>query len=203
MTGLPISLTICWAGDSDDCMYGLSALDVIILLALAGGAITGVMRGFVQEVLSLGALIVALFALRILHQPATEWLTPTIGTETGASVLAFALIMGVIWGGGKFAAVQIGSRTRSSLIGPVDRLLGGGFGLLKALLIASALFMLVNLAYDVVFSASAERPEWMSKSRTYPLMRATSAILSDVAAERIRDRADPPPTAPLPDAPGG
>ena len=202
MTGLPISLTICWAGDSDDCMYGLSALDVIILLALAGGAITGVMRGFVQEVLSLGALIVALFALRILHQPATEWLTPTIGTETGASVLAFALIMGVIWGGGKFAAVQIGSRTRSSLIGPVDRLLGGGFGLLKALLIASALFMLVNLAYDLVFSADADRPTWMSDSRTYPLMRATSAILSDVAAERLKDRDEPMPNSPVPATPG-
>lgn len=183
-------------------MYGLTALDIIILLALAGGAITGFMRGFVQEVLSLGALIVALFALRLLHAPATEMLTGTIGTETGASVLAFALIMGIIWGGGKFVAVQIGSRTRSSLIGPVDRLLGGGFGLLKALLIASALFMLVNLAYDVVFSASADRPEWMSKSRTYPLMRATSAILSDVAAERIKDRTDPPPAVPVPESPG-
>lgn len=183
-------------------MYGLTALDIIILLALLGGAITGFMRGFVQEVLSLGALIVALFALRILHAPATAALTGIVGTETGSSVLAFALIMGIIWGGGKFVAVQIGSRTRTSLIGPVDRLLGGGFGLLKALLIASALFMLVNLAYDLVFSADADRPTWMSDSRTYPLMRATSAILSDVAAERLKDRDEPMPNSPVPATPG-
>lgn len=183
-------------------MTGLSALDIIILLALLGGAITGLMRGFVQEVLSLGALIVALFALRILHAPATEWLTPSIGTETGASVLAFALIMAIIWGGGKFVAVKIGSRTRNSMVGPVDRLLGGGFGLLKALLIVSALFMLVNLALDLSMGADSERPGWMSKSRTYPLLRATSALLSDVAAQRLDDREDSVPSGPVPAVPG-
>lgn len=176
-------------------MAGLTALDIIVLLALGGGAVTGALRGFVQESLSLAALIVALFALRILHEPATMWLFEIVGNEAGASVLAFSLIMGIIWGGGKYAAARIGSASRKSLIGPADRMLGAGFGLLKALLLVAAGFMLVTLLYDVVFGADSERPEWMAQSRTYPLLAATSSALSDIVAERLED--DPAPaTAP-------
>ncbi len=169
-------------------MAGLTVFDIILLLALGGGLLTGFMRGFVQEVLSLAALLVALFVLRLFHAPLTVWLGDAIGGAAGASVLAFALIMGVIWGGGKYAAVRVGASTRKSFVGPVDRILGGGFGLLKALLMAATAFMLLTLGYDVVYGPRSDRPEWLTNSRTYPLMRATSAALSDVVAARLADR---------------
>lgn len=168
-------------------MDGLTALDIIVLVAIAGGVVSGALRGFVQEALSLAALIVALFALRLFHSPLTMWLTEIVGTESGASVLAFVLIMGVIWGGGKFAAARIGGATRKSMIGPVDRFLGAGFGALKGLLIITAGFMLITLAYNLVFGADSERPAWMAESRSYPLLRATSAALSEIVAERLND----------------
>jgi membrane protein required for colicin V production len=172
-------------------MAGLTALDILVLLALAGGFITGSMRGFVQEALSLAALIVALFAVRLFHEPVTMWLYEIVGTEAGAGILAFALIMGVIWGGGKYAAARIGGVTRKSLVGPVDRILGAGFGTLKALLIVTALFMVVTLANDTLFGADSGRPEWMTDSRTYPLLSATGSALSDVVAERLDDEPEP------------
>ncbi|MFM6852574.1 MAG: CvpA family protein [Sphingopyxis sp.] len=182
-------------------MAGLTFLDIIILLALTGGLINGFLRGFVQEVLSLAALLVALFALRLMHGPLTAGLADAMGGETRASMVAFALIMGVIWGGGKFAAMRIGSATRSSMIGPVDRLLGAGFGVLKALLIAATAFMLITMAFDLFFGAGSQRPDWMQNSRTYPLMRATSAALSDVVAQRLNDgRVDPAVVTPGRDA---
>lgn len=180
-------------------MAGLTVFDIILLLALGGGLVSGFMRGFVQEVLSLAALLVALFVLRLFHASLTVWLGEAVGGVAGASVLAFALIMGIIWGGGKFAAVRIGASTRSSFVGPVDRILGGGFGLLKALLMAATAFMLLTLGYDVVYGPRSERPEWLTESRTYPLMRATSAALSDVVAARIADRS--PPAAAAADGP--
>lgn len=167
-------------------MAGLTVFDIIILLALGAGLVTGFMRGFVQEVLSLAALLVALFVLRMFHAPFAEALADKVGS--GASILAFALIMGVIWGGGKLAARRVGATTRGSFVGPVDRILGGGFGLLKALLIAATLFMLLMLGYDVIYGGQSERPAWVVESRTYPLMRATSAAVSDVVAERLADR---------------
>lgn len=176
-------------------MDGLTALDIIVLVAIAGGVVSGALRGFVQEALSLAALIIALFALRLFHSPLTMWLMEMVGTESGASVLAFVLIMGVIWGGGKFAAARIGGATRKSMIGPVDRFLGAGFGALKGLLIITAGFMLVTLAYNLVFGADSERPAWMAESRSYPLLRATSAALSDIVAERLNDDPETPAQA--------
>ena len=183
-------------------MDGFTALDIMVLLALAGGAVTGALRGFVQEILSLGALILALFVLRLFHAPLSIWLTEAVGTEAGASVLAFSLIMGVIWGGGKFAARRIGGVSRNSLVGPFDRVLGAGFGMLKALLIAATAFMLISLLYDLVYGAREARPDWMTDSRTYPLLSATSVALSDIIAERLddtpTDMSATPPSAPAP-----
>jgi membrane protein required for colicin V production len=166
-------------------MAGLTFLDVIVLLALGAGLVTGIMRGFVQEILSLGALILALMALRLGHTPLTNALSGTVTGESAASVLAFALILGVIWGGGKYAAVRIGAKSRASIVGPFDRVLGAGFGLLKSLLIVATGFMLITLVYDVIFGRDAERAEWMTDSRTYPLLSATGSAISDVVAARL------------------
>lgn len=178
-------------------MSGFTLFDIIVLLALSAGLITGFMRGFVQEVLSLAALLVALFALRLFHAPLTDGLGGTVGSPAAASMLAFALIMGIIWGGGKFVATRVGGATRNSFVGPADRILGGGFGMLKALLMVATGFMLMMLAYDLVYGRQNERPEWLAQSRTYPLMRATSAALSDVVAARLAD--DPAVGAGAPD----
>ena len=178
-------------------MYGLSALDVILLLAILGGLINGLRRGFVQEILSLAALIAALFAVRLFHEPMTLWLMKLVGSESGASVLAFALIMALVGGGGRLAAARIGSASRRSMIGPVDRVLGGGFGAIKVLLIAAALFMLVALASDVVTGRGGTRPNWMTQSRSYPLLSATGAALSDLVAARL-GRDPSPADAPAP-----
>jgi membrane protein required for colicin V production len=167
-------------------MSGLTAFDILVLVILAGGAVRGVMRGFIQEVIALGALVAALFALRIFHTPFSLWLSEAVGTESGGAMLGFVLIVGGIWGAGKAIGAKVGAETKkSAVIGPVDRALGGGFGLLKGLLLATTLFMAFTLAYDIAFGAEAERPEWLSESRTYPLMRASGSALSGIVADRI------------------
>src|SRR3546814_1141462 len=67
----------------------MTALDIIVLLLIGGGAIFGFLRGFVMETLSLIAWVLAIFAIRMLHAPVTEWLAKPVGTQSGAAVLAF------------------------------------------------------------------------------------------------------------------
>ena len=50
-------------------MSSLTALDMIVLVLIVGGAIFGVMRGFVGEVISLGTWVVAIFALKFFFTP--------------------------------------------------------------------------------------------------------------------------------------
>jgi membrane protein required for colicin V production len=167
-------------------MGSLTALDIITLLLVGGGAVRGFMRGFVGEILSLLAWVAAIIALKVLHTPATQALS---GVGTGAAVLAFALVFGVVFIGGKLVARQIGTATKRSVIGPFDRVLGGGFGALKGLIGATLLYLAASLIYDTIHGRTAERPDWMLQSRTYPLLNASGrAIIDFVEARRTRDR---------------
>jgi len=164
----------------------LTSLDVIVLLLVAGAALLGLKRGFVTEVLSLFAWVAIVAALKLFHIALAAKLTGVVGTVSGAAVAAFAIIVGVTYLGGKMVANAIGARTRTSVLGPVDRALGFGFGALKGLILASLGFLLVALVVDTVGGGPSRRPVWMTQSRTYPLLNATSAGIADFVDRRRR-----------------
>jgi membrane protein required for colicin V production len=170
-------------------MGALTGLDMITLLLVGGGLVRGFMRGFVTEVLSLLSWIAAILALKLLHDPVTGMLEETIGTRAGAAVAAFALVFGFTFIAGKLLARSIGTATRkTAVIGPIDRVLGGGFGALKGLIGATLLYLGANLVYDTIYGQSAERPEWIAESRTYPLLHASGrAIVDFIEAQRTQE----------------
>lgn len=167
----------------------LTTLDIIVLLLLGGGAVLGAMRGFVCEVLSLFAWVAAVMALNFLHGRATALLTGVIHNPTGAAVLAFVLVFGVTFFAGRMAARALGRRTRNSVLGPIDRLLGAGFGALKGLLIATVGFLAVVLVCGLIWGKAAERPAWMREARTYPLLNASGRAVVDFVHARRGDAA--------------
>lgn len=162
----------------------MTAIDILVLLLIGGGAIFGFLRGFVTETLSLIAWVLAIFAIRLFHGSIAELLTPFVGTESGAGILAFVLIFGVTFGMGKMLARAIGARTRQSVLGPVDRVLGGGFGAVKGLIGATLLFLAFTLVYDTFYGSGAPRPDWLAQARTFPLLNASGQAISDFVAER-------------------
>lgn len=164
----------------------LTAFDMCVLLLIGGAAVLGLWRGFVTEVLSLLAYLFIVIAIKLFYTPVSLTLTDLVGTSGGAAVLAFAIIVGLTYFGGRWVAREIGERTRTSILGPVDRALGFGFGALKGLILASLAFLLLTLVIDTVKGGPASRPEWLTKSTTYPLLEATSAEISDFVERRRR-----------------
>ena len=162
----------------------LTGLDIVFLLIVGGAAVLGFVRGFVTEVLSLFAWVAIVFVIKLFHLPLSHALAPMIGTPAGAAVLAFALLSGVTYFGGRLVANAIGARTRDSILGPIDRALGLGFGALKGLILASLGFLLMTLVLDTVHGGPLNRPEWMTSSRSYPLLNATSASIADFVDRR-------------------
>jgi membrane protein required for colicin V production len=162
----------------------MTALDIIVLFLIGAGAIFGFMRGFVQEALSLIAWILIIAAIRILHAPVSEMLAGPVGTEAGAAVLAFLAIVIVTYALGRLLAKKLGEKSRKSVLGPIDRVLGFGFGAVKGLIGATLIFLFLVMAYETAFGGKADRPEWMTASRTYPLLNASGDALSTF----IRDR---------------
>ena len=171
----------------------MTALDVFVFLLLIGGAAIGFVRGFVHEVVSLLAWIVGIAMLKLFHTQVWSGLESSFHfSPAAAAVLAFAILFVPSFLLVKLLARQLGGRTRRSpVLGPVDRMLGGGFGALKGLLGATLFFLLANLATDMVYGPQADRPEWMTRSRTYALLNASGRGIVDwVQARRHKPPVD-------------
>lgn len=162
----------------------LTGLDIVVLIAIGGAAALGFTRGFVTEVLALMAWVLVVLAINLFHTPFSAVLTQYVGTEQGAAVLAFSILSGGTYFGGRLIARAVGARTRDSFLGPIDRALGFGFGALKGLILASMAFLLVVLVLDTLGGGASKRPEWIIKSTTYPLLNSMSAGIADVVDRR-------------------
>jgi membrane protein required for colicin V production len=167
----------------------MTGFDIAVLLLVGLGAVTGFLRGFVHEMLALAAWIFALIAIHTLHTPLTLALTPTIGTGSGATVLAFALLLLVPSAVVKLAANWLGAKTRNSLLGPIDRVLGFGFGAVKGLIIVVLAFSVLVLGYDTVWGVGG-RPDWITQARSYRFVNASSEALVTMISERRQEAAD-------------
>ena len=162
----------------------LMALDIIVLIVVGGAAMLGVVRGFVTEVLSLFAWVAIVFAIKLFHVPLTHALTGVIGTAAAAAILAFAILAGGTYFAGRMVANAIGARTRDSVMGPIDRALGFGFGAVKGLILASLGFLMVVLVTDTMGGGPTHRPLWLKSARVYPLLNVTSAGIADFVDRR-------------------
>ncbi len=167
----------------------MTGFDIAVLVIVGLGAVTGFMRGFVQECLILAAWIIAVVAIHTLLSPTTTLLLPYVHSPSAASVLAFAILLIVPLGGIRLIAGRLGSATRRSVIGPIDRVLGFGFGAVKGTLVVVVAFAVVTLGYDVAWGR-AGRPAWITASRTYPFINACSDKLVSVINERRHESAD-------------
>lgn len=157
---------------------------MLVLLTVGLGAALGFSRGFVSETVSLAAWVLAIFAVKMLHGLVSSALVSPIGTESGAAVLAFAIIFGVVFIAVKMVGKTLGNSTKGSMLKPFDRMLGLAFGALKGLIAATLVFLFVSLVFDTIHGGSAPRPKWMTDSRTYPLLRASSASVVGFIEQR-------------------
>jgi membrane protein required for colicin V production len=157
----------------------MTALDIIALVLLGGGAVFGYVKGFVHEALSLIAWVLAVMAVKFLHTPTTDLLAGPVGTPSGAAALAVVLLFGGTFIVGRLLAKSLGARTKNSVLGPFDRVLGLGFGFIKGLILATLIFIGVTFVSDRFWSSPTARPEWIRNARTYQLLDATSRGMVD------------------------
>lgn len=168
----------------------MTGFDIIVLIIVAVAAVGGFLRGLVQEVLSLAAWILAAFSIFYLHKPLTEALRDYMPVEPTPSLLAFTLLLLIPYAAMKLIAGNVGEASRNSVLGPIDRVLGFGFGAVKGSLIAVFAFSVLALGYDTIWGYQG-RPVWITTARTYPVIDAGSRSLVTIVAERReRLRAD-------------
>jgi membrane protein required for colicin V production len=163
---------------------GMTALDILVLVLVGGIGVRGFSNGFVVEATSIIAWLAGITAVKLFHSTVATALLERVGTASGAAMLAFFLTFGIAFGIVRFLGNRLGSASKGSALGPFDRVLGAGFGAVKGLTAATLLFLVATFAYDTVFGGKSARPEWMTTSRSYPLLNATSGALANFIEER-------------------
>ena len=161
----------------------MTVFDLIVLVIVGVAAVGGFMRGFVQEMLSLAAWVLAVLAIRTLHNDLYQFILGQEGDETTSALLAFALLLLIPYAGMKLIAGRLGEASRSSMLGPIDRVLGFGFGAIKGSIVAVLAFSILVLGYDTVWGYQG-RPIWMTSARTYPVVNAASKDMVELIAQR-------------------
>ena len=163
----------------------MTGFDIIVLIIVGVAAIGGFLRGLVQEVLSLAAWILAAFSVYYLHVPLTVALRDFYDAEPATPILAFALLLLIPYAAMKVIASNAGEASRNSILGPIDRILGFGFGAGKGALIVIFAFSVLVLGFDTVWGVKG-RPDWITQARTY---RAADAFSKELVS-MISDRRD-------------
>ncbi|WP_416907352.1 MAG: CvpA family protein [Polymorphobacter sp.] len=163
----------------------LTVFDYAVAAIVGFAAIGGLARGFVGEVVSLLAWVAGVLAVRVLHVQTKTYVGGWIDNEAGAAAVA---LLGLFVG--SFLAVRLiggalSRKTRASVIGPVDRILGLGFGAAKGVVAATLMFLLVVMGIETVFPGQPQ-PDWMAQAKSTPTLVIASRLLVDFVDEARR-----------------
>ena len=146
-------------------MQALSAVDWILLAVLGLSFLLGVWRGIVQELLSLVGWVAAFYVSQMYAPMAAAWLP----MEGSSQMLRYAAGFVVV-----FVAVLVGTVLVSALIkklisavglGPLDRLLGSLFGLMRGVVILLAVTVFVGMTpmRDTEAWKQAQGTQWLQQ----------------------------------------
>lgn len=120
-------------------------VDIAIVAIVLISALISLFRGFVREILSLVAWVVALWAAAHFARPAASLLEPYTSIETVRLVLGFIAVLVLallVTGLANFLIGRLLAKT--GLTGP-DRVLGVGFGVLRGVAIVAAVVFCAGL----------------------------------------------------------
>ena len=145
-------------------------VDIALLTVLALSALLGLWRGLVYEVLSLAGWIVA-FLMAQAYATEVAALLP-MGDAAPALRLAagFALVFIAVAFAGGFVAWIIKKLVASVGLRPVDRLLGGVFGVARGVLILLAVTVIVSM------TSLHTDPGWQASPVAAGLSQGLSAL---------------------------
>ncbi|QUD88832.1 CvpA family protein [Phenylobacterium montanum] len=159
----------------------MTLFDFIALVILGVSTLVGLIRGALREVTTVvafvGAVFIALFALRFTAPMAKAAIHPAWAGNAVAVVVVFLaayLLLRVI------AAAATRSVHQTQVLGTADRLVGGAFGLVRGLVALGLMTLLFHAA-----TPPEQVPDWISKAKLHPLAEVCATALKTLAPKGL------------------
>ena len=168
----------------------MTLYDLITVLILGVSLIVGLARGAIKEVANVVsfvlAIFVSLFALRYSGPIAARSVHPAWAASAIAVLIVFLAAYIVL-------RVIAGSLTRSvhqtRALGAIDRLIGGGFGLVRGLVLLGVIILLLGAILP-----PSRMPVWITNARLLGVSEVSATALRDVAPKGAAVAAELKPT---------
>ncbi len=155
-------------------------LDYILAAIVVASVVRAMMKGFVQELISLASVLIGLVVAAIGYQRAALWFDDLTKSHEVALGLGFlVLFLGTLLAG---ALVGLLARKliKSTGIEWFNRFLGGIFGLVRGVLI-DAIMLMVLLAFAI-------KPDVVQKSALAPYVTTGTRVIALVMPGSLRDQ---------------
>ena len=163
-------------------------VDLVVIAVVACSALLAFMRGFVREVLGIGAWVAAGFVAAAAFpyvQPRFRlWLENPDLADPAAYIVAFVVALVFL----SIIAGLVGGVIRGSMLGGIDRTLGVVFGIARG----AALVAFAYVAGAMVVTAD-HWPEPVQQARLLPFAYQGAVWATGFLPEAYRPHIDPPP----------
>ncbi len=157
----------------------LNIADLSLAILWLFFAVRGYMRGLVKEAGSLAAIVTAFYLAGAYHKQLAPNLTEYISGNyagTAAYLLIFTVTLLGVW----FVALAISGIVKITMTQWADRFFGGGFGLVKGVILTAVLLFLLRLA--------APDPDFLKGSLLVPVLDKMSTKLVNYIPPDINEK---------------
>src|ERR1700753_4275405 len=120
----------------------ITFIDLLVVLIILGSMGYAIWKGFIAETLSIVAWAAGAFAALYLGQWVGTMLRGIFGTHWISGLGGYAAVFLVIFIPLSFPAYRIADNIRRSPVGPIDRILGATFGIVRGLAIIGIAYLM-------------------------------------------------------------
>lgn len=167
----------------------LTILDGVVIAITLISALLAMFRGFVREVLSIAAWVIAAVCAYLFYDDALPYVQQYISQEIVAVALSAAGVFFVVLVVVSFITMKISDFVIDSRVGFLDRTLGFIFGAARGILL-----VVVALIFFNWLVSSENRPSWITAAKSYPALSQLGdrllAVLPEDPEAALRERLD-------------
>lgn len=160
----------------------MEIIDIVLIVGLLLGAVRGFMRGLVDQLAAVAALLIGVWAAVRFSDVVADWLTAKFSfTGEYLPVIAFALTFAAVVVGVHFVGKLVSELLDMAALGLVNKLAGMLVGILLLAFVESTLLSIVN-KFGLIPTAVQER------SKLYgPVARVAPAVFPYLRFDKLRE----------------
>jgi membrane protein required for colicin V production len=153
-------------------------LDVILSLVIVGSMIAAIMKGFVQELISLAAVLIGLVVAAIGYSRAAVWFEDLTRSHEIALGLGFLVLFLATMVVGALVELAAHKLIKTAGVQWFNRFLGGIFGLVRGVLV-DAILLMAMLAFAI-------KPDAVRQSSMAPYITTWTRVIVLVMPPNLR-----------------